>query len=189
MLWWWPMTCKPIYKVPVHAPNGSKVNKSASEVYKAILFPNLCVHTNNLRYVSLKSKQFKILTPVRILNDLWPIILCNFKTKHRRFNKLYIFGVLMTRQTIWHYFQRNRSMSQFLTHMELSRSKTAILERAQNEAYQKNVVYALFTLFTKSHTFTRYCTIMPLSCAYLPYYQFPTLLSYDGLVRANGYQQ
>ena len=44
-------------KLPVHAPKGSQVNKSASEVYKTILFPNLCVNTNNLRYVSLKSEQ------------------------------------------------------------------------------------------------------------------------------------
>ena len=41
---------------------------------------------------------------VQIWNDLWPIILCNLKTKHRRCIKLYIFGILMTRQTIWHYF-------------------------------------------------------------------------------------
>ena len=51
--------------------------------------------------------------PIQICSDLWPIILCNFKTKHRRFITLYIFGILMTRQTIWHYFQRNRNMFQF----------------------------------------------------------------------------
>ena len=67
----------------------------------------------------------------------------------------------MTRQTIWHYFQRNRSMFQFLTHVELSRSMAAILEMPQYVAYQKNVAFALFTLSTKSHTFNRYCTIMP----------------------------
>ena len=40
---------------------------------------------------------------------------------------------------------------------------TAILEIPQYVAYQKNVVYALFTLSTKSHTFNKYRTIM-LSC-------------------------
>ena len=52
-------------------------------------------------------------------------------------------------------------MFQFLTHVELSRSMAAILEMPQYVAYQKNVAFALFTLFTKSHTFNRYCTIMP----------------------------
>ena len=71
----------------------------------------------------------------------------------------------MTRQTILHYFQRNWSIFQFLTYVELSRSIVAILEMPQYVAYQKNVAYALFTLSTKSHTFNRYCTIMPLSGA------------------------
>ena len=83
------------------------------------------------------------MTPVQIWNDLWPIILCNLKTKHLRCIKLYIFGILMTRQTVWRYFQRNPSMFQFLTHVELSRSMVAILEMPQYVAYQKNVVYAL----------------------------------------------
>ena len=52
-------------------------------------------------------------------------------------------------------------MFQFLTHVELSRSMAAILEMPQYVAYQKNVAFALFTLSTKSHTFNRYCTIMP----------------------------
>ena len=34
----------------------------------------------------------------------------------------------MTRQTILHYFQRNWSIFQFLTYVELSRSIVAILE-------------------------------------------------------------
>ena len=38
--------------------NHLKVNKSASEVYKTILFLNLCVNTNNLRCILLKSEQF-----------------------------------------------------------------------------------------------------------------------------------
>ena len=43
----------------------------------------------------------------------------------------------MTGQTILPYFQINRSMSQFLTHMEPSRSIAAILEMPQCVAYQK----------------------------------------------------
>ena len=62
--------------------------------------------------------------------------------------------------------EKSGSMFQFLTHVELSRSMVAILEMPQYVAYQKNVAYALFTLSTKSHTFNRYCTIMPLSGAY-----------------------
>ena len=47
-------------------------------------------------------------------------------------------------------------MFQFLTHMELSRSMTAILEMPQYVAYQENVAYALIacTLYqmSKPHT-------------------------------------
>ena len=59
-------------------------------------------------------------------------------------------------------------MFQFLTHVhvELSRSMAAFLEMPQYVAYQKNVAYGLFTVSTKSHTFNRYCTIIPVSCAY-----------------------
>ena len=35
------------------------------------------------------------------------------------------------------------------------------MKMPQYVAYQKNVAFALFTLSTKSHTFNRYCTIMP----------------------------
>ena len=52
-------------------------------------------------------------------------------------------------------------MFQFLTHVELSRSLAAILEMPQYVVYQKNVALALLTLSTKSHTFNRYCTLMP----------------------------
>ena len=109
----------------------------------------------------LYRSSFRFWPPVQIWNDLWPIILCNLKTKHQSCIKLYIFWILRTRQTIWHYFQKNRSMFQFLTHVELSRSMAAILEMPQYVAYQKNVAFALFTLSTKSHTFNRFCTIMP----------------------------
>ena len=74
MIWLWPMTCKPIYPYS--------------------LCIKLPVHAPNFRFWS----------PVQIWNDLWPIILCNLKTKHRRWIKLYIFGLLMTRQTIWNFF-------------------------------------------------------------------------------------
>ena len=50
-------------------------------------------------------------------------------------------------------------MFQLLTHVELSRSKAAILEMPQYVAYQKHVPYALFTLSTKSYTLNRYCII------------------------------
>ena len=96
-----------------------------------------------------------------------PPALLGLKTKHRRCIKLYIFRILMTRQTIWHYFQRNRSMFQFLTHVELSRSMAAIMEMPSYMSYQKNVAYALFTLSTKSHAFNRYrkiCHFQVLSC-------------------------
>ena len=95
---------------------------------------------------------------------LWPIILCNLKTKHWRCIKLYIFGILMTRQTIWYYFQRNLSMFQFLTHVEPSRSMAAIFEMPQYVAYQKNVVYAFIKLSAKSHSFNILCTMDGLSC-------------------------
>ena len=107
---------------------------------------------------------FRFWLPLQICNDLWPIILCNLKTKHRRYIKLYIFWILMTRQTIWHYLQRNRSMFQLSTHMELSRSMAAILEMPQYVAYQKNVVYAFLKLSAKSHSFNILCTMNGLSC-------------------------
>ena len=56
------------------------------------------------------------------------IMLYNLKTKHQRYMKLYIFGILMTRRTICRYVKRNRSIFQFLTHVKLSRSMAAILE-------------------------------------------------------------
>ena len=45
-------------------------------------------------------------------------------------------------------------MFQFLTHVELSRSMAAILERPQYVTYQKNVVYAFIKLSEKSHSLT-----------------------------------
>ena len=86
------------------------------------------------------------------------------KTKHWRCIELYIFGILMTRQTIWHYFQRNQSMFQFLTHIDLSRSMAAIWEMPQSVAYQKNVAYAFIKLSAKSHSFNILCTMDVLSC-------------------------
>ena len=116
-------------------------------------------------YRGSKSKVAPILMKhIQMWNDLWPIILCNLKTKHRRCIKLYIFWILMTRQTIWHCFQRNRSMFRFLTHVELSRSMAAILERPQYVAYQKNVVYTFIKLSAKSHSFNILCIMDGLSC-------------------------
>ena len=60
--------------------------------------------------------------------------------------------------------QRNWSMFQFLTHVELSRSMAAILEMPQYLAYQKNVVYAFIKLSAKSHSFNILCTMDGLSC-------------------------
>ena len=62
----------------------------------------------------------------------------------------------MTRQTIWHYFQRNRSMFQFLTHVELSMWMVAILEMPQYMAYQKHVAYAFIKLCA-SFTVLTFC--------------------------------
>ena len=73
--------------------------------------------------------------------------------------KLYIFGILMIRQKFKHSFQRNRSMFQFLIHVELSRSMAAILEMPQYVAHQKNVAYAFIKLSAKSHSFNIFCTM------------------------------
>ena len=69
-----------------------------------------------------------MLNPLRIWNDLWPITLGNLKTRNWRCVKLCIFGIIVTRQTIWHYFQGNWSMFQFLTHAKPPRSMAAILK-------------------------------------------------------------
>ena len=55
-------------------------------------------------------------------------------------------------------------MFQFLTHVELSRSMSAILEMPQYAAYQKNVVYAFIKLSAKSHSCNILCTTDVLSC-------------------------
>ena len=55
-------------------------------------------------------------------------------------------------------------MFKFLTHVELSRSTTAILEMPQYVAYQKNVVYAFIKLSAKSHSFNILRTMDGLSC-------------------------
>ena len=70
----------------------------------------------------------------------------------------------MTRHTIWQYFQRNQSMFQFLTYVELSRSMATILEMPHYVAYQKNVVYAFIKLSAASHSFIILYTMDGLSC-------------------------
>ena len=55
-------------------------------------------------------------------------------------------------------------MFQFLTHVELSRSMTAILETPQYVGYQKNAVYAFIKLSAKSHSFNILRTMDGLSC-------------------------
>ena len=55
-------------------------------------------------------------------------------------------------------------MFQFLTHVELSRSMAAILEKPQYVTNQKNVVYAFIKLSAKSHRFNVLCTMDGLSC-------------------------
>ena len=54
----------------------------------------------------------------------------------------------MTKQIILHYLQRNQSIFQFWTCVELSRSMAAILEMPQYVAHQKNVVYVFITVLT-----------------------------------------
>ena len=65
---------------------------------------------------------------------------------------------------MWHYFQRNRSMFQFSTYVELPRSMAAILEMPQYVAYQKNVVYGFIKPSAKSLSFNILCTMDVLSC-------------------------
>ena len=55
-------------------------------------------------------------------------------------------------------------MFKFLTHVELSRSKAAILDMPQYVAYQKNVAYAFIKLSAKSHSFNIFHTMDGLSC-------------------------
>ena len=98
------------------------------------------------------------------------VIVYNSKTKHLWCIKLFLFGILMTRRTIWHHFQRNRSMFQFLTHVEILRSIAAILEIPQYVAYPKNVAYTVIKLSAKSHNFKILRTMDVLSC--------PTILKY-----------
>ena len=68
-------------------------------------------------------------------------------------------------------------MFQFLTHVELSRSMTAILGMPQYVAYQKNVVYAFIKLSAKSHSFNILRTMDGLSC--------PTRYHHDESVMGN----
>ena len=103
--------------------------------------------------------------PVQMTFDLYKAIISyNSKTKHRRSINLHNFWILMTRRTIWYYFQRKWNIFQFLTHMELSRSLTAILEMPQYVAYLKNFVQAFIKLSAKSHNFNILCTMNVLSC-------------------------
>ena len=81
----------------------------------------------------------------------------------------------MTSQTIWHHFQRNRSIFQFLTHVELSRSMAVILEMPQYVTYQKTVVYAFIKLSAKSHSFNILCTMDGLSCLLIGWFIFGQL--------------
>ena len=55
-------------------------------------------------------------------------------------------------------------MFQFLTHVELSRSMTALLEMPQYVAYLKNVVQAFTKLSAKSHSLNILCTMDVHSC-------------------------
>ena len=61
-------------------------------------------------------------------------------------------------------FSENWSMFQFLAHVELSRSMTAILEMLQYVAYQKNVAYTFIKLSAKPHSFNILRTMGVLSC-------------------------
>ena len=84
---------------------------------------------------------------------------------------VYIYGILMTRITIWHYFQRNWSMFQFLTQEEFSRSMVAILKMPQYVAYPKNVAFAVIKLSVKSHNCNILCTTAVLSYRYRTFNQ------------------
>ena len=103
-----------------------------------------------------------------------PITLCKLKAEHRRCVKLYIFGILMVRRTIWHFFQRNWSMFQFLIHAKPLRSMAAFLEMPQYLAYLKNIAYCFIKLSAKSHSFNILCTMNVLSC--------PTMTQGKGII-------
>ena len=126
-------------------------------------FQNLCVKANNLRDISLKSEQFKILTPVQIWNELWPLKI--WKPNIGDASSYTFLESLWQDKQYDTIFREIKACLNFLTHVELSRSTVTILEMPQYVAYQKYVAYALYTLSTKSPTFNRYCTKMPLSCA------------------------
>ena len=96
-------------------------------------FSDSFFNTNNLRYVSSNIQLYIFWMTFDLCKT---IIFYNSKIKHRRCIKLIIL-ILMRRRTIWCYFQRNRSMFKFLTHVELSRSTAAILEMPQYVAYLK----------------------------------------------------
>ena len=55
-------------------------------------------------------------------------------------------------------------MFHFLTHLELSRSMTAVLEMPLYVTYQKNVAYSFNNLSAKSHSFNILCTMDVLDC-------------------------
>ena len=74
------------------------------------------------------------------------------------------FVVLMTRQTFWHYFQRNWSMFKFLAHAKPPRSMVATLEMPQYVAFLKNIAYCFIKLSAKSHSLNILCIMDMLSC-------------------------
>ena len=119
--------------------------------YTKVFFFRLCVNTNNWDMFRQNLSNFRFWSHVKIWNDIdlhKPILVTHGRDE--QFNTI---------------FTEIGAFLQFLTYVELSRLMTAILEIPQYVAHQKNGVYALLTLFTKSQTFYKYRTIMPLSCA------------------------
>ena len=159
----WPMTSYLVEcTVSLHINYGFTSHRSSSKPSTILFFVflNLCVNTNNWGRFRQNLSNFRLW----LLYNHWPIFLCNLKNKHRRCIQLYIFGIFTTRQTFWHYVQGNRSMLQFLIHVELSRSMAATLKMPQYAADQKNVANNLIILSAKSHSFNISCTINVLSC-------------------------
>ena len=162
------MTCKYIYpyyclciKLPVHMHLeviGQDISIWGTQNY---LFPILCVNTNNLRYVSSKSKHFLDFDPLYKLGLTLDII-SDSKNKHRRCKKTIHFGISYSKTNNLTLFSEK-----FLTHVELSRSTAAILQMPQYVAYQKNVAIALLTFSTRFYTFNSNRTKMQISCALL----------------------
>ena len=126
-------------------------NKSTNQhlTYTKLFSDSLCYYKYfEICFVKIGATlDFNILYKLAMTFDLHMAIMLHMsKTKHWRCIKLNIFGFFMTRQTIWHYFQRNQSMFKFFTRMELSRSMAAILKMLQYHIRKMLLMLCLYSL-------------------------------------------